>query len=93
MNILIVFSFLSWFVTVCGTVGPGPYQSSFEPKITKRSVYSEPTKEVPGPEKNYTGIRLRDDSLLLIYHHDQTIAVVEVAKNRELFTCELLEVR
>ncbi|KAK6626308.1 hypothetical protein RUM43_006619 [Polyplax serrata] len=61
--------------------------------IRKRTLYREPTKDVPGPEKNYTGIRLRYDSLLIIYYHEQTVAIVEVSETRELFNCELLEVR
>ncbi|XP_024217324.1 uncharacterized protein [Halyomorpha halys] len=41
--------------------------------------------------KGYSGTRLRNDSLVLVYHYEQTFAVVEIGKNRELFNCELIE--
>ncbi|EEB11436.1 conserved hypothetical protein [Pediculus humanus corporis] len=58
-----------------------------------QTIFPEPTKTIPGPEKNFTGTRLKNDSILAIYYHEQTIAVVEVSEKRELFNCELLEVR
>lgn len=63
------------------------------PAAARRTLFQEPSKDMPGPEKNYTGIRFREDSKLIIYHHEQTIAVVEVGNGRELFNCELLEVK
>lgn len=41
--------------------------------------------------KGYSGTRLRNDSLVLVYHYEQTFAVVEIGKNREIFNCELIE--
>lgn len=61
--------------------------------LVKRSLFAEPVKDIPGPEKNYTGFRVRRDSKLVVYHHEQTIGVVELGNNRELLNCELLEVR
>lgn len=69
--------------------GRGIYRSS----IRKRLIYEGHKKDIPGPKKNYTGLRLREDSALLVYYHDQTVAIVEVGANRELFNCEILEVR
>lgn len=83
LNLLLSFVFFS-------AVGDGAPQI---PAAARRTLFSEPTKDVPGPEKNYTGIRVRPDSKLVIYYHEQTIAVVEVGSRRELFNCELLEVK
>lgn len=59
----------------------------------KRTLFSEPMKDVPGAEKNYTGVRISKKSQLLIYYHEQTIAVVELGTERSLLNCELLEVK
>lgn len=42
--------------------------------------------------KQYSGRRIRNDSLLMVYFHDQTVAVVELGPKKLLLNCELLEV-
>lgn len=44
------------------------------------------------PFKGFTGYHLYSNSLQMVYYHDLTIAVVEIAKGRELVNCELIEV-
>lgn len=41
--------------------------------------------------KPYTGRRIGNDTLRMIYHHDQTVAVVELGPNKLLLNCELIE--
>ncbi|XP_039292846.1 LOW QUALITY PROTEIN: uncharacterized protein LOC111062600 [Nilaparvata lugens] len=43
------------------------------------------------PYKGFSGVRARPDSARMVYYHDQTIAVVEIGAERELFNCELIE--
>lgn len=42
--------------------------------------------------KPYSGIRVRNDSLRMVYYHDQTVAVVELGPGKLLLNCELIEV-
>lgn len=42
--------------------------------------------------KQYTGKRIANDSLRMVYFHDQTVAVVELGPNKLLLNCELIEV-
>lgn len=42
--------------------------------------------------KEYSGKRVTNDSLLMVYFHDQTVAVVELGPRKLLLNCELLEV-
>ncbi|XP_059619258.1 uncharacterized protein LOC132263492 [Phlebotomus argentipes] len=42
--------------------------------------------------KNYTGVRQKNDSLVMIYHHDLTIAIVELGPQKTLLGCELIEI-
>lgn len=42
--------------------------------------------------KTYSGDRVRNDSLRMVYFHDQTVAVVELGENKLLLNCELIEV-
>ncbi|XP_050429523.1 uncharacterized protein LOC126838827 [Adelges cooleyi] len=44
------------------------------------------------PYKSYSGIKVSPTSLRMIYYHDETIAVVEVGKGKELVNCELIEI-
>ncbi|XP_041979120.1 uncharacterized protein LOC121733081 [Aricia agestis] len=41
--------------------------------------------------KPYTGRRVGNDTLRMIYHHDQTVAVVELGDDKLLLNCELIE--
>uniref|UniRef100_A0A6B2EKB4 Phospholipase A2 n=1 Tax=Phlebotomus kandelakii TaxID=1109342 RepID=A0A6B2EKB4_9DIPT len=42
--------------------------------------------------KTYTGVRQTNDSLVMIYHHDLTIAIVELGPEKSLLGCELIEI-
>ncbi|GAB0087242.1 uncharacterized protein DMENIID0001_015350 [Sergentomyia squamirostris] len=42
--------------------------------------------------KTYSGVRMKNDSLMMIYHHDLTIAVVELGPEKSLLNCELIEI-
>lgn len=42
--------------------------------------------------KPYSGIRVKNDSLRMVYYHDQTVAVVELGPAKLLLNCELIEV-
>jgi len=44
------------------------------------------------PAKSYTGFKLEPSSLRMIYHHDQTIAIVEIGEGKSLLNCELVEI-
>ncbi|XP_052753451.1 uncharacterized protein LOC113513394 isoform X2 [Galleria mellonella] len=41
--------------------------------------------------KPYTGRRVSNDTLRMIYYHDQTVAVVELGPGKLLLNCELIE--
>ncbi|XP_011187861.1 uncharacterized protein LOC105215569 [Zeugodacus cucurbitae] len=42
--------------------------------------------------KTYSGKRLTNDSLIMIYYHDSTIAVTELGPEKLLLGCELIEI-
>uniref|UniRef100_C6FFT9 Phospholipase A2 n=1 Tax=Phlebotomus arabicus TaxID=578135 RepID=C6FFT9_9DIPT len=42
--------------------------------------------------KTYTGVRQSNDSLMMIYHYDLTIAIVELGPQKTLLGCELIEI-
>ncbi|XP_067639161.1 uncharacterized protein [Eurosta solidaginis] len=42
--------------------------------------------------KTYSGKRLSNDSLIMIYYHDSTIAVTELGPKKLLLSCELIEI-
>lgn len=42
--------------------------------------------------KSYSGLRQQNDSLLMIYYHDQTVAIVELGPEKLLIGCELIEI-
>ncbi|GBP05210.1 hypothetical protein EVAR_76684_1 [Eumeta japonica] len=41
--------------------------------------------------KPYTGRRIANDTLRMVYYHDQTVAVVELGPEKLLLNCELIE--
>lgn len=43
--------------------------------------------------KDFSGFRLRNDSLRMVYFHDQTVAVVELGSRKLLLNCELIEIK
>lgn len=42
--------------------------------------------------KGFSGLHLFSNATQRVYHHDLTIAVVEITKNNSLMNCELIEV-
>lgn len=42
--------------------------------------------------KKYSGERVRNDSIVMVYFHDQTVAVAELGPKKLLLNCELIEV-
>ncbi|CAG9786988.1 unnamed protein product [Diatraea saccharalis] len=51
----------------------------------------EPDRRDPAGVKPYTGRRVGNDTLRMIYYHDQTVAVVELGPEKLLLNCELIE--
>lgn len=49
-------------------------------------------KEPIQPMKVYSGKRVQDDSIRMVYFHDLTVGVVELGPNKLLLNCELLEI-
>lgn len=45
----------------------------------------------PAGVKPYTGRRIGNDTLRMIYYYDQTVAVVELGPGKLLLNCELIE--
>lgn len=58
----------------------------------RNNFFTSTLRREMSPYKGYSGVRVRPDSLILVYTHDQTVAVVEVGPDRELFSCELIEI-
>lgn len=48
-------------------------------------------REPSAGAKPYTGRRIANDTLLMVYYHDLTVAVVELGPNKLLLNCELIE--
>ncbi|XP_044758722.1 uncharacterized protein LOC123316617 [Coccinella septempunctata] len=46
----------------------------------------------PPAIKRYDGNRLRDDSLLMVYYHDLSVAVVELGPKKLLLNCNIIEI-
>lgn len=42
--------------------------------------------------KPYTGMRMVNNSLIMIYWYDQTVAIAELGPKKLLLSCELIEV-
>lgn len=40
----------------------------------------------------HSGHRITSESLVMIYHHDQTIAIVELGPDKIIYGCELIEI-
>lgn len=48
-------------------------------------------RETAAGVKPYTGRRISNETLRMIYYHDQTVAVVELGPEKLLLNCELIE--
>lgn len=40
----------------------------------------------------FSGQRITSDSLIMIYHNDLTIAIVELGPDKIIYGCELIEI-
>lgn len=49
-------------------------------------------RQAQNPLKRYSGRRARNDSVVMVYFHDQTVAVAELGPKKLLLGCELVEV-
>lgn len=61
------------------------------PSLATFTAFGSRQEESSGV-KPYSGIRVRNDSLRMIYYHDQTVALVELGPGKLLLNCELIEV-
>lgn len=77
-------------LSVLGTQGT-PTLSLGLPSFASFTAFTGRQGESAGV-KPYSGIRVRNDSLIMIYYHDQTVAVVELGPAKLLLNCELIEV-
>ncbi|XP_017851117.1 uncharacterized protein LOC108605822 [Drosophila busckii] len=66
-----------------GLQGFSSFQSFTQQIIEQRSLRQM---------KTYSGKRVSNDSLIMIYYHDQTIAVTELGAQKLLLGCELIEI-
>ncbi|KAH8289295.1 hypothetical protein KR054_003433 [Drosophila jambulina] len=66
-----------------GLQGFPSFQSFTQQIIEQRSVRQM---------KKYSGKRVSNESLIMIYYHDQTIAVTELGPQKLLLGCELIEI-
>lgn len=42
--------------------------------------------------KKYSGERVKNDSIVMVYFYDQTVAIAELGPKKLLLNCELIEV-
>ncbi|XP_075220096.1 uncharacterized protein LOC142323780 isoform X2 [Lycorma delicatula] len=60
--------------------------------ISAQKSFLTSQRKESSPYKGFSGLRVRSDSLRMVYAFDQTVAVVEIGPNRELYNCELIEI-
>lgn len=69
------------------------FAKSFSPVRSLQSFTQQfVEKRAQHQMKTYSGHRIQNDSLIMIYHNDQTIAVVELGPDKLLLGCELIEI-
>lgn len=86
----IMFSIGILVLCVLGTRGT-PTLSLGLPSFATFSAFGGRQDDSPGV-KPYSGIRVKNDSLRMVYYHDQTVAIVELGPAKLLLNCELIEV-
>lgn len=61
---------------------PGPLGSliNTDKNVNKNSI------------KVYSGKRVRNDTIRMVYYFDQTVAILELGPNKLLLNCELIEI-
>ncbi|XP_023938862.2 uncharacterized protein LOC112046471 [Bicyclus anynana] len=86
-------------VVICCIAVSSPQSASAKPFISFPASWSlsglvgavrEDAEREPGV-KPYTGRRVSNETLRMIYFHDQTVAVVELGEDKLLLNCELIE--
>lgn len=75
---------------VLGTQGT-PTLSLGLPSLASFTAFGSRQEESSGV-KPFSGVRIRNDSLRMIYYHDQTVAIVELGPGKLLLNCEIIEV-
>lgn len=87
---IVMFGF---FVVVCALGSQGkPSLSLRLPGFNIFGVFGHPREVRQANLKKYSGERVKNDSLRMVYFYDQTVAVVELGANKLLLNCELVEV-
>lgn len=97
-------SLVSLFVIVCIAVSSPPSASAKPFALSFPAGWSlaglvgsvgarsdDDERREPAGVKPYTGRRVGNDTLRMIYFHDQTVAVVELGEEKLLLNCELIE--
>lgn len=97
-------SLVSLLVICCIAVSPPPTASAKPFAISFPAGWSlanlvgtmgarsdRPERTETAGAKPYTGRRVGNDTLRMIYFHDQTVAVVELGPGKLLLNCELIE--
>lgn len=81
------------FLVLCvlGTYGK-PSMSITLPNFNIFGVFGHPREQRQTNLKRYSGHRVSNESLRMVYFHDQTVAVVELGSQKLLLNCELIEV-
>lgn len=92
MDLTSVVCYVVFFVFCgLGTYGK-PTMSITLPSFNIFGVFGHPREQRQTNLKKYSGHRVRNDSLRMVYFHDQTVAVVELGTKKLLLNCELIEV-
>ncbi|XP_069703845.1 uncharacterized protein [Periplaneta americana] len=62
------------------------------PALVRAQSSIRSSKEDDSPYKGFSGLWASNDSMKQVYHHEQTVAVVELGPGKRLENCELVEV-
>ncbi|XP_050505753.1 uncharacterized protein LOC126884018 [Diabrotica virgifera virgifera] len=87
-NVTVMFATLL-FLCLLGIDGKS--MPSFSLKFPDFSKIGRPANILVVP-KNYTGYRVSQDSIRMVYVNDFTVAIVELGANKLLLNCELIEI-
>lgn len=86
-----IVSNLVFFLCIIGTQAK-PSLSLNLPAIGPFKAFGGGGREATFRIKSYSGKRVKNDSIRMVYFHDQTVAVVELEPDKLLLNCELIEV-
>lgn len=82
----------AFFVCVVICVVYRPAMSIDLPSFNVFEIFGKSRESRQTALKKYSGERVRNDSILMVYFHDQTVAVAELGPKKLLLNCELIEV-